>query len=57
MVRMRALVVVVTDIFAVVGVAALRFAKVVVAVVVVFRVLVGREDDDRDARRHFEDLD
>ena len=54
---MRALVVVVTDIFAVVGVAALRFAKVVVAVVVVFGVLVGREDNDGDARRQFEELD
>jgi hypothetical protein len=56
-VRMRAFVVVVTDIFAVVGVAALRFAKVVVAVVVVFGVLVGREDNDGDARRQFEELD
>ena len=39
---MRALVVVVTDIFAVVGVAALRFAGVVVVAVVVFGVLVER---------------
>ena len=44
MVRMRALVVVVTDIFAVIVVGVSG-----VVVVVVFRVLVGREDNDRDA--------